>query len=157
IAQRPRALVLVVAVLALAVTGLRSLRDLRDAVRDVAHDVEPREALASEEICRLRIGLAEDRDEDVAAVDLLAPGGLHVRRGALEDALEAEGLLGWRVVPLGQALLMAIEPRAQVATQALDVATARPDHLRDGVVLEQRPEHVLDADVLVARAASLAD
>ena len=40
----------------------------------------------------MRLGLGEDRDEDVAAVDLLLAAALDVGDGPLQDAVEGDGL-----------------------------------------------------------------
>ena len=156
VAERPRALVLV-RVRVVGLLRLRSpLRDLRDAVRDVAHRVEPRDALLGEEVGRLRVGLAEDRDQHVAPVDLLASRRLHVGGRPLEDALEAERLLRGAVPSLRRPLLR-IEPGAQVGAEPLHVAPAGADHLDDRVVVEECGEHVFDANELVAFGAGVAD
>ncbi len=78
-------------------------RRLRDAVRQVGDDVEPGDALLREEEGGVRIGLPEDRGQQVGAVDLLTSRRLHVRRRALEDALEAERLLRRALVIPGRA------------------------------------------------------
>jgi len=93
----------------------------------------------------------------VAAVDLLPAGRLDVGRGPLEDALEAEGLLGRRLASVGQPFLVLAEPGAQLALQALHVSAAREDHLGDRLVVEQRGQHVLDADELVPLGAGVTD
>ena len=70
------------------------LRRLGDAVRDVVHHVEARDALLVEEVDRVRILLAVDGDQHVGAGDFLLAGRLHVQDGALDDALESERGLG---------------------------------------------------------------
>ncbi len=132
------------------------LRDLRDAVRDVAHHVEPRDALLLEQIRRVGIGLAEDRDQHVAAEDLVLPRGLHVRGGALDDALEPQRLLGRHVGAVRQALELFVEEGLDLALQLGDVAAAMAYDLRDVGVVQQRIEHVLDAEELVAPPAGFA-
>jgi hypothetical protein len=105
----------------------------------------------------MRIRLAEDRDEHVAAVDLVAAGRLDVGGGALEHALEAEGLLRERVHAGGKTLLALLEPGAELAAQPFDVAAAGADDVDDRLVVEERVEHVLDAEELVASCPCLAD
>ena len=51
-----------------------------------------------QKIDRVRILLAEDRDQHVGAGDFLLAGGLHVVDRALQHALEAERRLGVAVV-----------------------------------------------------------
>src|SRR6185369_5894163 len=77
--------------------GYAFVRQLGDAVGDVGDHVETRDALLGQQVGRVRLGLAEDRDQHVAAVDLVLARGLHVRGGPLQDALEGERLLGQRL------------------------------------------------------------
>src|SRR5207237_214652 len=79
--------VVLVALLLVAAAGGRSVGDLGDAVREIRDHVEPGDAALGEHVRGVRIGLAEDRDEDIAAVDLVLARGLHVGGGALQDAL----------------------------------------------------------------------
>ena len=123
----------------------------------IADDVEARDALLLEQVGGVRVGLAEDRDQHVAAVDLVLAGRLHVRRGALEDALEAERLLRRTVVAVGQPLQLLVEVALELALRALDVAAAGADHLGDVVVVERALEHVLEAEELVPPAPRFAD
>jgi hypothetical protein len=60
--------------------------DLRDAVREVVQNVEPRDALPSEQVDRVRVRRLEEGREDVAAVDLLLPRTLGLKERVLDDA-----------------------------------------------------------------------
>ncbi len=133
------------------------LGHLCNTMRDVADHIEARDALLGEEVGGVRLGLAEDGDQDVAPVELLAPGRLHVRGGALEDALEADGLLRRRVGACPQALHVLLQVRGEVQSQALHVAAAGAHHGGDPLVVEQRVQQVLDADELVPLRARVAD
>src|SRR5215475_10516132 len=150
---RRRGLVVVTAGITL---GRRRLgRGLRDAVRQVRDDVEPRDALLGQEEGGVRVGLPEDRGQQVGAVDLVAAGRLHVCRRALEDALESERLLRWALVARGERLLL-VEVRLQLLQELRDVATAGAHHVGHGVVVQERPEDVLQAEELVPAPACLA-
>ena len=73
----------------------------------------------SSRIDGVRVGLAEDRDQHVAAEDLVLAGRLHVRRGALEDALEAERLLRRATsTPSRQLLELLVEELLELAASA---------------------------------------
>ena len=61
---------------------------------DVVHEVQARDVLFVQEIDRLGLALAEDRDQDVGPRDLFPAGGLHMEDGPLQHALEAQGRLG---------------------------------------------------------------
>ena len=71
-------------------------RVLGHAVRDVVHGVVARHVLLLQEEGRVRLALREDRDEDVGPRHLGPARGLHVDRGALDDALEGGGGHGLR-------------------------------------------------------------
>ncbi len=91
---------------------------------DVAHHVEARDALLLEEVGGVRVGLAKDRDQYVAGEDLVLAGRLHVRGGALDDALEPERLLRGRPGPFRQAPRASRRRNARVP--ASDPATSPP-------------------------------
>ncbi len=92
--------------------------DLRDAVRDVVDDVEPRHALLLEQVDRVRVALAEHRRDHVAGRHLLAAGGLDVHRRALEHALERERLIGSGLLALGKLVDLLVEEALEIAAQA---------------------------------------
>ena len=76
----------VVVVTAGVAVGRRRLgRRLCDTVRQVGDDVEPRDALLGQQEGGVRVGLPEDRGQQVGAVDLVATGRLHMGRRTLED------------------------------------------------------------------------
>ena len=104
----------------------------------------------------MRVGLAEDRDQHVAPVDLVLAGRLHVRGGALEDALEAERLLRRAVVLLGQRLQVGLEVRLGVLDEPGHVAAARPDDLRHATRRAGAPTGRARGQELVPAAARLA-
>ena len=133
------------------------LGDLRDTVRDVADDVETRDALLLEEIGGVRVRLAENGDQDVAAEDLVLSRRLHVRGGALNHPLKADGLLRRGVVALRQPLQLLVEELLQRALQLGDVTAAVTHDLGDVAVMQERVQHVLDAQELVAATTRLAD
>jgi hypothetical protein len=91
--------------------------DLGDAVRDEIDDVEPRHVLLAEEIDRVRILLAEDRDEHVRAGHFFTAGRLHVVDRALQNALETERRLRVALVALRQHGHGFGDDRAQVARE----------------------------------------
>src|SRR5262249_3674254 len=100
------------------------------------------------------IGLAEDGGQEVGTVDLVAAGRLHVRGRALEDALEAERLLRRPLVARVERLLL-VEVGLQLLQQLRDVATAGAHHVCHGVVVQERPQDVLQAEELVPAPAGL--
>jgi len=61
-------------------------------VGDEVDHRHPPDADRTEEIDGVRFGLGEDRDEDIAAVDLLLAAALDVGDGPLQDAVEGDGL-----------------------------------------------------------------
>ncbi len=67
---------------------------LGDAVADIAYGVEPRHVLLLQEIHGVAFALGEQRHQHIGARHLVAAGILHMKNGALHDALEARGRLG---------------------------------------------------------------
>ena len=113
--------------------------------------------MLGEHVRRVRVGLAEDRHEDVSAVDLVLARRLHVGRRALEDALEAEGLLRRLVDARRQALDVLVEVAGHLALELGNVDRAGAQHLDHRGIVQQRVEDVLDRQVLVPAATRLAE
>ena len=124
--------------------------DLRDSVCDVVDDVEPGDVLSIEEVHRLGLAFAEDRDEHVGAGDLLLARGLHVEDRALEDALESEGGLRLAFVLRREHRRVLVEIPRERSAQLLDVDPARAKHFPGGGVVEQGEQQMLDGHELVA-------
>ena len=59
-------------------------RHLGNAVRDEIQDVQARDALGGEELCRERLRLLKHRGEDVSGAHLIASRTLHVEDGRLQ-------------------------------------------------------------------------
>ena len=148
---------MLVLVVARLVAVAAELGELGDAVRDVGDDVEPGDALLAEEEGRVRLGLAEHRHQHVPAVDFVLAGRLHVRGGALQHALEGQRLLRHGIAALGERLQLVIEVGDEVALQPVHVAAAAADDVGHPVVVQQREEHVLDAEKLVAAPPGFVD
>ena len=66
------------------------VRDLRQAVRDVIDDVEPRDVLAIQQEHGVALLLAEDGDQHVGDAHFLLAARLHVEHRPLQHALEAQ-------------------------------------------------------------------
>ena len=113
------------------------LRHLADAVRDVVHDVQARDALLVQEIHRVGVFLTEDSDQHVGARHLLLAGGLHVQDGALDHALKAQRRLGVDLVARDDRRVLVDEIGEQLA-QLLDVRRARTQHLGGRRIVQQR-------------------
>ena len=125
---------------------------LGHAVRYEVDDVEPRDVLQSQQVDRLRLLLAENRDEHVDRRDFLAAARLHVEHGPLQHSLETQ-----RRLDLGSFVLLAAQPRSrafdellQLAAQAREVRAARFQRFDHRRRIEQREQQVLDGDELVA-------
>ena len=131
--------------------------DLGDSVRDVVHDIEPRHVLPVEEVHRLGLALAEDRDQHVGPGHLLLAGGLHVEHRALEHALESERGLGLALVARGEHRRVLLQIAHERAPQLLDLDSAGAQHLARGGVVEQGEQQVLDGHELVPLLAGIAE
>ena len=123
-------------------------------MRQVIDDVQPRDVLLVQVIDRVRVLLAEDRDQHVRAGDFLLARGLHVVDRALQHALESERRLGVApvvVIELARPTCRSPAP-ARCAAAAKSVPLALQDQLGRRIV-EQREQQVLDRHVLMARLA----
>ena len=80
---------------------------------------------------------------------------LHVEGRALEDALEGDGLLGLHEVALGQRLHLLVEVAQKLSLEGAEVGPAVAQQRGGARVVEQRQEHVLEGQVLVAPAGGL--
>ena len=129
------------------------LVELRDAVRDVRHDVEPRDALLLEQRDRERVALGEHGDEDVRARHLFLAARLHVRvrRGGRPGARRAKAAAA---VGLSSASgsICSVEERVELLLEGLGIAAGVTDDVRRRLVEQERVEQVLDRDVLVPPA-----
>ena len=134
---------------------LGAVADLGDAVREVVDDVQPADVLLLQQIDRVRILLAEDRDQHVGAGDFLLAGGLHVVDGALQHALEAERGLGVAAVVGRQHRHGVVDDLAQAVGQLGLVGAAGLEHGIGRGVVEQGQQQVLDGHELMARLARL--
>jgi hypothetical protein len=140
--------------LLLRLPGVR-LGRLRDAMRDVVDDVQPRDALLLQEVHGVRVLLAEDGDQHVGAGDFLLAGTLHVQDGALDHALEAERGLRVDLAVGRDARRLLGDVLGQALAQLVHVGAAGPQDLRRRGVVEQGQQQVLDRDEFVALLARL--
>jgi hypothetical protein len=85
----------------LALAALLSAR-LRQAVRDEVDHIQTRNVLHAQEIRRVRLFLAEYRDQHVGNRDLFLAARLHVEHRPLQHALEAQGRLHVAILAGGQ-------------------------------------------------------
>ena len=132
-------------------------RDLRDPVGDIVQNVQPGNTLLAQQVERVAVLLAEHGDEEVAPFDHFLATGLYVGGGALQDALEPQGLLRLSFDPCRQLFQVLLEELLQVALQRFDVPAALADDIGHGLVKEQRVQHMLQAQKLVAAASGLFD
>ncbi len=125
-------------------------RHLGDAVGDVVDHVDPRDALLLEQEHRLTFLFAEDRDQHVGAGDFALAGTLHVEYRTLQDALEAQGRLGFAIlVVLGNQRRGGIDELLQVSPQLVQIRTARLQNRRGGFVIQKRQQQVLNGHELM--------
>ncbi len=156
--------------------GGGTLAALGDAVRQEHGRVAASDAVFAEDVGGEGLGLGEDGDEEVAAVDLIAAGALDVEDGALEDAADADGLVdgawwwcggggfgvgfgvGGRVGgDVGEALGVLFDEGLELAADLLDVALTGEDDLAGARVVEECEQEVLEGDVLVPATLGVGD
>jgi len=129
--------------------------NLRQPVRDVIDDVEPRDALAVEEEHRVALLFAEDRHQHVADADLFLAARLHVEHGALQHPLEAERRLHLALLAFLETRRRLIDVIPEFLLQLREVGPAGPQHLTHLGRVEDRQQQVLDRQVLVTGFARL--
>ena len=129
------------------------LGDLRQAVRDVVDDVQARHVLHRQQVGRVRVLLAEDRDQHVGRRDFLLAARLHVEHGALQHALEAQRRLHFAVVVVLEPRRGLVDEVLQVLAQPRDVGAAGPQDLAHLRRVHDGEQQVLDRHELVARLA----
>jgi hypothetical protein len=118
-------------------SGLGLLWHLADAMRDVIHYIQAGDALFLQEIHRVRILFAIDRDQHVGAIDFLLARGLDMQDGALDDALESERRLRVDVVLAGNGRRMLVDEIGEVLAQRIGLGTAGAQRLGGGRIVDQ--------------------
>ncbi len=113
-------------------------------MRDEIDDVEARDLLQAEQVRRVRVLLAEDRDQHVGDRDLLLAARLHVEHGALQHALEPQRGLHFAVVVLFQARRGLVDEVLELLAQARGVGPARAQDLADLGGIDDGEQQVLD-------------
>jgi hypothetical protein len=124
-------------------------------VRQVVDDVQARDVLEIEEIHGLRLLLAEDRNEHVAARHLFLAARLHVEHGTLQDSLEAQRGLHVGIVVVRQQGRLLLDEFGQLPPQFGDVRITRLENLVNSRDIQQRKQQVLDRHefmTLIARS-----
>ena len=106
---------------------------------------------------RVRILLAENRDQDVGAGHFLlaAAGGLHMHDRALDHALKAERRLGVDLVGAADGGRVFLDELRQALAQVIDVGGTGAQHFGRRGVVEQCHQQVLDGDEFVSLLARL--
>jgi hypothetical protein len=102
--------------------------DLGDAVGNEIDHVQALDVLLREKMQRVAVLFSEQRDQHVGATDFLAPGGLHVEDGALQDPLEAQGRLRLAPVPRRNAGGVRIQPGFEFGADPFQIRTAGPEY-----------------------------
>jgi hypothetical protein len=101
-----------------------SPRRLGHAVGDVVDDVEARDVLLVEQVHRMALLLAEDRDQHVGDADFLLAARLHVEHGPLQHALEAQRRLHLAVLAGLELRRGSVDVVDELVGAAADVAAA---------------------------------
>ena len=142
----------------LGIAEARSARrraELRDAVRDVLQHVESRDALRAQQLDGVRVGLLEDRRQQIARFDLVLLRALRVVEGVLHHAVEGERLERGRL-RVFEFLDVLVEEALECEFQRREVGARVPQHLGAARVVRQREEQMFDRDVGVVSAHRLA-
>ena len=131
--------------------------DLREAVRDEIDHVEARDLGAIQQVHRVALLLAEDRDEHVGDADFFLARGLHVEHGALQDALEAQRGLHLAVFVIRQPRRGAVEVLVERVLEPGQVRAAGAQDLAHLGGVEDGQQQVLDREELMASFTRLGE
>ena len=107
---------------------------------------------------RVALALGEDRDKHIGARNLLAPGGLHMHDGAMDDALEARAWAAaspsWSRTRLVSSLSM---KSVELGAQPVEIDVAGPHDRRRIPVVEERQKQVFQRGVFVMALVGVFD
>ncbi len=123
---------------------------LGEAVRDEVHDVEARDFLQAEQVRRVTVLLAEDRDQHVGDRHFLLAARLHVEHGALQHALETQRRLHLAIVVLLEARRRLVDEFLQLLAQARRIRAAGAQDLAHLRRVDDREQQVLDGHEFMA-------
>ncbi len=129
---------------------LRHPGPLGDTVADIVDRVEPRHVLLLQEERGMAFALGEDGDEHVGAGHLLAAARLHMRHGAMNDALEACRRLGITVRIKHQPRQLIVDVARKLVAQQIEIDIAGAHHRRRVAVVDQGQEQMLQRRIFVA-------
>ena len=139
----------------LSLSRLFPRRDLRNSMGYKVHDVKARDPLLFEQVDRIGIGLAEHRDQQIAAVDFLLFRRLRVNHRPLQDAMEAQCLLRILFEALRKFRKLGSEEFLERFFERFDIAAAVDQRAARILVLEESVKQVLEANVFVPSALRL--
>ena len=106
----------------------RPARGLRDAMADEIDRIKTGHVLQLQEVDRVAFSFAEQGNQHVRTGNLIAAGGLHVDRGALDDPLEAGGRFRIAGPVCRKASEILVQELGQVIAQLVEIDTARLQH-----------------------------
>ena len=111
---------------------------------DEIDDVEARDLLQPEQVGRVRVLFAENRDQHVGDRDLLLAARLDVEHGPLQHALETQRGLHFAVVVLLEAGGGLVDEVLELVAQARSVGPARAQDFTDLGGVDDGQQQVLD-------------
>ena len=118
-------------------------------------NVQARYALLVQVIHGVRIFLAKNRDQHIAAHDffLAAAGGLHMHDGALDHALKAQRGLRIHLVHTRDLWRVVLDEMRKRLAQVVHIGRTGAQHFGRAGVVQQSEQQVLHGDELVALLA----
>ena len=115
--------------------------------------VEAGDILHAQQIGGVRLLLAEDCHQHVRDGDLFLAARLHVKDGALQDALKTKGRLNFPIVVVGQARRSLLDEGSQVALEFRHVRTAGAQDLAHLGGVQDRQQEMLHRHELMTGLA----
>ena len=123
---------------------------LGQSVRDEIDHVEPGHVLHAEQVGRVRLLLAENRDQHVGDRHFFLAAGLDVEDGALEHPLEAQCGLHVPILPGRQPRRGLVDELLQFGLELAGIRTAGLQDLADLRRIHDRQQQMLDGHEFVA-------
>ncbi len=118
---------------------------------NVVHDIDSVHTLLAQNVDRVALLFAEDRDQDTTTGNFLPTRRIHMEHGALYNTLETQGGLGILVLDVGRNQgRCGVQKFCKFLTQRVCACTTSAHHLSCLSIIEQSKQQVLDAHQLMA-------
>ncbi len=126
---------------------------LREAVRDEIDHIQTRHVLHAEEVCGVRLLLAEYRHQHIGHGDLFLAARLDVKHGPLQHSLEPQGRLHVTVLAGRQSRRGLVDELLQLGLELCGISAAGLQDLPDFGGIHDGEQQMLDGHEFMPRLA----